>query len=141
MPRANLGALLGNVEDPVPTPALTPEVVPPVGVSAQPVESSPHQAAELTKLATPRPAPRSRIDSAPVEPAPYLRLVRKETRLREDQQNRLTLEARRLNRTKAPGTPRITDNTLIRVAVDLLLARISEARGDDEKAIHESLKP
>ncbi|HOY80921.1 MAG TPA: hypothetical protein PLB92_02155 [Rhodoglobus sp.] len=71
----------------------------------------------------------------------YLRFVRKETRLREDQQNQLTLAARRLNRAKAAGTPRITDNTLIRVAVDLLLSRIDKASGDDEVALLESIRP
>lgn len=70
----------------------------------------------------------------------YLRLVRKETRLREDQQNQLTLQARRLNRAKSAGTPRITDNTLIRIAVDLLLERIETARGDDETAILTSVR-
>lgn len=70
----------------------------------------------------------------------YLRLVRKETRLRDDQQNQLTVEARRLNRAKAAGTPRITDNTLIRIAVDLLLDRVSRASGDDEASILRSLK-
>ncbi|MBG6109086.1 hypothetical protein [Frigoribacterium sp. CG_9.8] len=69
----------------------------------------------------------------------YLRYVRKETRLREDQQNRLTFEARRLNRAKKNSGARITENSLIRVAVDLLLAKIGAAVGDDEDEIGKSM--
>lgn len=113
MGRANLGALLGTVNDP---PALPETTAPP-----------------------PTPAVEKPAVTAP-ELAGYLRFVRKETRLREDQQNALTQHARRLNRARAGGSPRITDNTLIRVAVDLLLDRIDTAAGDDEAAILTSLR-
>ena len=69
----------------------------------------------------------------------YLRYQRKETRLREEQQNGLTLLARRLSRAKESGGERITENTLIRVAVDLLLARSAELAGSDETALRNSL--
>ncbi|MBC7596098.1 MAG: hypothetical protein H7288_19605 [Kineosporiaceae bacterium] len=64
---------------------------------------------------------------------------RKETRLRAEQQNGLTLLARRLSRTKGAGGERITENTLIRVAVDLLLARSAQLSGNDEAALRNSL--
>jgi len=70
-----------------------------------------------------------------------LRFVRKETRLREDQQNQLTLQARRLNRAKRSAGARITENSLIRVAVDLFLAQADHAVGDDEDAIRKSITP
>lgn len=139
MARQSLGALLGNVEDKTPTPTPTPEAAP----EPQQAETEALAAAATTEPARTVPsvkprAPRSKQTAEPELPA-YLRLVRKETRLREDQQNQLTLHARKLNRAKAAGTARITDNSLIRVAVDLLLSRIEKASGDDERAILESL--
>ena len=131
MGRANLGALLGNVED---KPAATKGEQP--SAAAPPVEDS--RSIE-TKVRRPTAAAKSEPAKVVAEPATYLRFVRKETRLRDDQQNLLTQHARRLNRTRATGSPRITDNTLIRVAVDLLLARIDSATGDDEAAILKSL--
>ena len=135
MARQSLGDLLGNLDD---KPALA-------AVIADVPEAEPLAAAEPVevvrkplKVRAPRQAPTlSGRDES--ELPTYLRLVRKETRLREDQQNRLTLEARRLNRAKAAVTPRITDNTLIRVAVDLLLERVAQASGDDESSILRSL--
>lgn len=135
MARQSLGDLLGNLED---KPAA---VV--VAAEARDTESTPGPPVKapikVPTVRTPRPAP-SPGTAEPDDLPTYLRLVRKETRLREDQQNQLTLEARRLNRAKAAGTPRITDNTLIRIAVDLLLDRISRASGDDEASIFQSLK-
>lgn len=81
--------------------------------------------------------PRSRVVPDP-EPL-YLSYQRKETRLRAEQQNGLTLLARRLSRTKGAGGERITENTLIRVAVDLLLARSAQLTGNDEAALRNSL--
>lgn len=68
----------------------------------------------------------------------YLALVRKETRLREDQIDKLTAIARKLNRQKRGGE-RITENTLIRVAVDLLLDRAQSLSGADEAQLLDSL--
>jgi len=56
---------------------------------------------------------------------PYLTYVRKECRLRPDQLDALTALARRLNRERKGKGERITENTLIRWAVDLLLERFS----------------
>ncbi|TPW78537.1 hypothetical protein FJ658_00960 [Schumannella sp. 10F1B-5-1] len=64
--------------------------------------------------------------------------MRKDTRLREDQLAALTVHARRLNRAKTGGV-RITENTLIRIGVDLLLDRVFNAIGDDEDELRKSL--
>lgn len=70
----------------------------------------------------------------------YLALVRKEARLREDQVDDLSTQARRLMRNRpASSGERITDNTLIRVAVDLLLARADQLTGADEAALRKSV--
>lgn len=135
MARANLGALLGNVDDPAAAPEPATEIQTSPG---NPAETSRPESGKSKTLVPHRPASELRTARASAGAAAYLGFVRKETRLREDQQNQLTLEARRLNRAKTTGAARITDNTLIRVAVDLLLARIGDAHGDSEAAILES---
>jgi hypothetical protein len=65
---------------------------------------------------------------------PYLTYVRKECRLRPDQLDALTALARRLNRERKGKGERITENTLIRWAVDMLLERYRVPREASEKA-------
>jgi hypothetical protein len=70
----------------------------------------------------------------------YLRLLRKEARLRVDQVDELASLRRQLMRRRVNrGAEVITDNTLIRVAVDLLLARARELRGDTEGELRSAL--
>jgi hypothetical protein len=68
----------------------------------------------------------------------YLTLVRKETRLREDQLEQLTILTRKLNRQRRGGE-RITENTLIRVAIDLLLSQSVKLSGATEAELLEAL--
>jgi len=49
------------------------------------------------------------------------------------------VKARELNKTKDPEADRITDNTLIRVAVDLLLSRAGDLTGGDESLLRKSV--
>lgn len=69
----------------------------------------------------------------------YLTLVRKEARLREDQLEELTKLTRFLNRQRKGTGERITENTLIRVAVDLLLSQSDKLRGDTEQELKTAL--
>ena len=70
----------------------------------------------------------------------YLKLERKEARLRQDQIDALTDLTRKLNRMKrSKGGERLTDNTLIRVALDLLLSKASELQGTTEEELRSSL--
>ncbi len=71
----------------------------------------------------------------------YLTLLRKEARLREDQTLALARLARQLNRQKRKRGERITENTLIRVAVDLLLSQEDQIKGATEEEIREAIKP
>lgn len=89
---------------------------------------------EAVKLDTP-PAALDHPAGAPL----YLQLHRKETRLREDQVDGLSVLARKLHRAKSGPGERITDNTLIRVAVDLLLSRADQLHGADESALRKSV--
>lgn len=74
------------------------------------------------------------------EPVPkFLRLTRKETRVREDQYTELTALTRSLMRERISRRERITENTLIRVAIDLLLAHRDQLRGSDEDELRRSM--
>jgi len=62
----------------------------------------------------------------------YAQLTRKEVRLRDEQYQQLTVLARGLQRAKTQTKERITENTLIRVAIDLLLERGGALIGESE---------
>ncbi|MFE4875147.1 hypothetical protein [Streptomyces sp. NPDC056682] len=68
-------------------------------------------------------------------------LERKETRLRTDQLAELAALRRRVSGQRRNRSEIITDNTLIRVAVDLLLTRAGRLRGDTEAELLASLAP
>ena len=69
----------------------------------------------------------------------YQTLDRKETRLRADQLEALNTVTKGLNRKRRGKGERLTDNTLIRVAVDLLLSRTDELQGITEEELRQSL--
>lgn len=70
----------------------------------------------------------------------YLQLTRKEVRFRDDHLEALDKLARRLQRARRghPGE-RITENTLVRVAVAALLQRADDLTGRTEAELLESL--
>ncbi|GAA5202197.1 hypothetical protein GCM10023346_48560 [Arthrobacter gyeryongensis] len=69
----------------------------------------------------------------------YTELVRKELRLHAGQADELTLLASKVQRARKEKGERITDNTLIRVAVDLLLERQNELVGSTEDELRLAL--
>jgi len=69
----------------------------------------------------------------------YDEYERKETRLRDDQYGRLTTASRRLNKHRKGRGERITENTLIRVAIDLLLDREGQLQGISESELRKSV--
>lgn len=71
----------------------------------------------------------------------WQRLERKELRLRADQLDELARLRRVLNRQRGGEGERITENTLIRVAVDMLLGRAGKLRGSTEDELRESVTP
>ena len=75
----------------------------------------------------------------PTQTPKYLTLPRKETRLTDAQLDALTVLSRRINKTRRGAGERITDNTLIRVAVDLLLERSEELSGTTENGLRNSV--
>ena len=71
--------------------------------------------------------------------AKFARLTRKDARVRADQDAALTALAKSLMRRRSAKAERITENTLIRVAIDLLLAHADQLRGSTEEELRESV--
>ena len=164
MPRIKLNSLLDDAKQAL-EPADTPEQ--PTPAEQQPVQEQPATVesdapaevpatvseavtkdAPPAKSSTPRPsaettarrtAPRRKTEEPQPSRVHYATLVRKEARLRDDQIESLTLRARRLSRNKAVTDQRITDNTLIRIAVDMLLAKENDLAGTSEAELRRSV--
>lgn len=109
---------------------LLPSMTAPPEVTSAPAPEKPKSA--------PRAESKPSKAKATVPPA-YMTLLRKEARLREEQVDALTVAARELNRAKPAGGERITENTLIRVAVDLLLSQGKKLEGSTETEIRKSV--
>ena len=86
---------------------------------------------------------RARVEAdAPTEDrglAKFARLTRKDARVRADQDAALTALAKALMRRRPLKAERITENTLIRVAIDLLLAHADQLRGSTEDELRDSI--
>jgi hypothetical protein len=95
------------------------------------------EAMEGAQLAARKPV--TVVADLPTATPRYMQFQRKEARLREDQADELSVLARKLSRAKAGPGERITDNTLIRVAVDLLLAQKDRLAGEDEGQLRRSV--
>ena len=117
------------------TSALVPQVEPLA------VGSPPEPTAPLT-APLPKPAPPAALDpSSGAQDVPkYLRLVRHDLRARADQLEGIAALRRRIlaDRTRGERSERITDNTLIRVALDLLLEHSDDLAGATEDQIRQS---
>ncbi len=126
------------------TPARRPDAGAPSGGTAMPAAAQ----AALAQAAAARAATaqRSPVPEAADDALPrYLQLVRKEARVRQDQADWLATEVRRINssRRRRGGVvgERITDNSLIRVALDLLRAQGDALGGTTEDELVISVVP
>jgi len=139
MAKLKVGTLLGDQLHQVPSnqepparSAVVPDsgsaAVPDSGTAALPESGTTHESKRLRAVAEAPP------DSGVAALPKYLQLERKDTRLRADQLDALSRLARRLQRTGG-RTERITENTLIRVAVDMLLAAGDTLAGRDEEEL------
>ena len=100
------------------------------------VRSTEVQAPEAASL---RPARRPQAPAGIPRLPKYLRLERKELLMWPDQITNLSILARVLNRSRGGAGERITTNTLIRVAVALLLSRSQDLAGTTEEELRHSL--
>ena len=119
-------------------------------VGRAPLEPSPEQIKVGDQVTAPSPAesqtpePRKSQsselpDSGTAEVPKWRQMVRKEARIRADQADELTRICRRLSSGRNDRTERLTDNTLIRVALDLLLERADQLDGDTEAELRNSV--
>lgn len=70
----------------------------------------------------------------------WAQMERKDARLRDDQMDELTVLTRRLNRARGRGQgERITENTLLRVAVDVLIDNADLLAGDTEDDLADAI--
>jgi hypothetical protein len=146
MPRQSMQDLLREVDEAAetaPPPALptAPEraaASPPPAAAVQPQQTPARRGGQQGR----RPQPRAQPPEVTESQTPkWMTLERKELRLRGDQVDELTRLRRTLNRRRNGDGERITDNTLIRVAVDLLLSRSGKLRGITEDELRKSVTP
>jgi hypothetical protein len=136
--RKSLAELISDDDE---QPAPTPPPPRPERPAEQPTDGP---AAETGKpdlrpaSASPRrPPTKSRTPRLPK----YKTMERKEVLARGEQLDELTALRRRLNRARSGSGERITENTLVRVAIDLLLAHADQLSGATEEELRESVTP
>ena len=97
--------------------------------------------APVEQATEPETAPRDVAPASKSRPSPaFEAFERKEARLRQKQLDDLEALRKQINRSKtSSGGERITDNTLIRVAVDLLLDNAGKLRGATELELRKSV--
>ncbi len=144
MPRQSVADLLGEVDQapPAAPPALPPK--PEAEAARQPVPlTPPARSPESRRRRQERGPRRSRgpgtAEVTESQTPKWQSLERKELRLRADQLDELARIRRALNRQRGGEGERITENTLIRVAVDVLLGRAGRLRGTTEDELRKSV--
>lgn len=121
--------------EPVTTRATAPTSAEPPVTSVDTSEDPDYRSSDVPDSASPE-VPHSDTAELPK----YLRMERRDLRLREDQIDALAALRRRIAGRRRPGErdERITDNTLVRVAIDLLLAHRDQLGGATEDQLRES---
>lgn len=118
----------------------TPEVQPPDGPRTGNRPRPPRRAAARPDKTPEVPTSEVRTSEVPTPGVPkYLQLERKDTLLWPGQMSELMMVRRMLNRARGGEGERITENTLIRLGVSLLLSRAAELRGTTEEELRQSL--
>ena len=136
MPRQSVADLLGEVDQA--PPVLRPRPAPAEAAPAAAVEKpEPRKPAPRRVARGPRDAGTAGVTESQIPK--WQRLERKELRLRADQLDELARIRRTLNRQRGGEGERITENTLIRVAVDMLLGRAGKLRGTTEGELRKSV--
>lgn len=139
MARRDFSTMLVNI-DADSTPAVEKQPTPP----AQTPAKTPKPSKQAALVATSTPAPAAAAKAAGRAPSAggvgIEELERKETRLHERQVVALAEQARRLNKLRGKDGHRITENTLIRLGVDLVLQQAADLHGVTEAELAASLK-
>lgn len=130
--RKSLGAMLGTTIEPAGVKlAVSPHAATPVNTIKQ----------SATATAPIAPTVRASIPVAPAagEVPRWLTFERKETRQRQDQIAWVEATRKDLNKRRGRAGERLTDNTLLRVALDLLRLHAAELEGVTEDELRASL--
>lgn len=147
-PTGLAASMLGDLAPPAAGPAADVAEASVQRDSAAPVAEAPTAADPASTSALSEPPPGSERQPEPAVVAPvqerveplYTRLERKELRVWPHQNDDLAQLTRKVNRARrSKGGERITDNTLIRVAIDLLLAHQDQLKGDNESELRASV--
>ena len=136
MPRQSVADLLGEVDQApaVLRPGPAPAEAPPAATVEKP---EPRKPAPQRVARGPRDSGTTGVTESQIPK--WQRLERKELRLRADQLDELERIRRTLNRQREGEGERITENTLIRVAVDMLLGRAGKLRETIEDELRKSV--
>ena len=139
MPRQSVADLLGEVDQapPAAPPVVPPRLAPAAAPAAAVEKPEPRRPAPRRVARGPRDAGTAGVTESQIPK--WQRLERKELRLRADQLDELARIRRTLNRQRGGEGERITENTLIRVAVDMLLGRAGKLRGTTEDELRKSV--
>lgn len=86
-----------------------------------------------------QPRTEAESDTSEADLPRYLQLERKDVRMRLDQLDALTNLSRRLNKQRRGRGERITENTLVRVAIDLMLQQTDDLSGFTEDDLRSSV--
>jgi hypothetical protein len=138
MPGRPMGDLLAEIDRDAPA---GPVSIPPRPAAPAPAAVSPASPKSAARRPAAKPA-RRRAESTGLtesQTPKWQRLERKELRLRADQLDELARLRRALNRQRRGEGERITENTLIRVAVDLLLKQADALQGRTEDELRNSV--
>ncbi|MDR7254939.1 hypothetical protein J2X46_003941 [Nocardioides sp. BE266] len=123
--------------------ATAPDPVQDVATAPTPAASKPKKPSSSVKKApAAKKAAPARVEDDLVDESElprYLQLERKDVRMRSDQLDSLTNLSRRLNKQRRGRGERITENTLVRVAIDLLMSQADELGGFTEDELRSSL--
>lgn len=149
MARPSLGSLLSTASDtgtpaePVDAPLAAPEATQraaePTKKTALGPDKKPAPAASKRTEASQAAATPRRAAATSESATHWSEYDRLEARLREDQVVQLDALVRRLNKQRSGPGERITKNTLLRVATDLLLAQGDAVTGGTEAEIRASV--
>jgi hypothetical protein len=138
MPGRPMGDLLAEIDRDAPAGTVS---IPPRPAAPAPAAVSPASPKSAARRPAAKPA-RRRAESTGLtesQTPKWQRLERKELRLRADQLDELARLRRALNRQRRGEGERITENTLIRVAVDLLLKQADALQGRTEDELRNSV--
>lgn len=116
-------------------------------MSPKPLRKTPSPGAQLPpkvepiKVGAAEPQTPGRPRAGSEDEPKYRQMIRTEARLRPDQMADLAALRRRVAAAREVREERITDNTLLRIAVDLLLAHGDQLAGDTEDQLRASVVP